>query len=366
MNFRTAVLLFYAVSANSALSQNPAPPPSSGIPPVLTTQSNLVLVPTSVTTLTGESVYSLTAQDFSLTDNGIEQQLAVDDDPGRTPLSLVVVVETGGFAATQVVPNLSRLDTMVEAIVGEQPHEVALVSFDSQPHLVQDFTANLTDIEKAVQQLHASDGDPAILDSVQFAANLFQNQPAEFRHVILLISETIDRGSQAKLDDVLQTLRSTNAPIYSVAFSTTKAEVTNTLTTPSPGRAKRAKCLQDNPGAPPGTCRGQGAFGRLLLLVTRLGQDDDGSASNVPQIMASVTGGRYLPFDSGSGKKSLDTELFMVANDLPNRYMLSFRPVPLAPGLHTLQVRVRGSGNLQISARTSYWVNDKSPAKSHP
>ncbi len=110
---------------------------------------------------------------------------------------------------------------------------------------------------------------------------------------------------------------------------------------------------------------GYGALGKLLVLASRAGQDDDGSDSNVAQIAASVTGGKYLPFDAGAGRKDLEAELYTIANDLPNRYILSFRP-SLTPGLHTLQVAVKGHPELQISSRTSYWVKDTARAEPRP
>lgn len=331
----------------------------------LRTDANLVLVPTWVTTPSGETVFSLTSQDFSLTDNGVVQKVTVDDDINPAPLSIVVAIETGGFGR-QEIASLSGVETMLEAIVGEQPHEVALVAFDSQPHLVQDFTSNLEDVGAAIQQLEPGDHDDAILDSLQYSVTLLQARPATNRRVVLLISETFDHGSHSKPDDAFQALRSTNTPIYSVAFSTTQAEVHETLTTPSPGRAKKARCLQENPGAPPGTCRGYGALGRFLVLATRLGQDDNGSESNVAQIAASLTGGKYLPFDAGKGRKDLEAKLYTIANDLPNRYILSFRPSSPTPGLHTLQVAVKGHPDVQVSGRTSYWVKDTSVAAAHP
>ncbi len=366
MNLYIAALLLVSLPT-SALAQNqPAPtsPASQEATVALRTEANLVLVPTWVTTQAGETVFSLSSQDFALFDNGVAQRVTVDDDINPAPLSIVVAIETGGFGR-QEIASLGGVETMLEAIVGEQPHEIALVAFDSQPHLMQDFTPSMDAMGAVLQQLHPGDHDAAILDTLQYAAGLLQSRPAANRRVVLLISETFDQGSQAKRDDVMEVLRSTNTPIYSVAFSTTKAEVHNTLTTPSPGRAKKAKCVQEHPGAPPGTCMGYGALGRFLVMASRLGQDDDGSDSNVAQIAASITGGKYLPFDAGAGRKDLEHQLYSIANDLPNRYILSFRP-SLIPGLHTLQVAVKGHPELRVSSRTSYWVKETMATEPHP
>ncbi|MBT9332042.1 VWA domain-containing protein [Paracidobacterium acidisoli] len=360
-----ATVLVLAFASVGMAAQNQIAPVTTEPTITLKSEANLVLVPTWVTTQTGETVFSLTSQNFSLLDNGVPQKVTIDDDINPSPLSIVVAIETGGYGR-QEIASLGGVETMVEAIVGERPHEIALVTFDSQPHLIQDFTPVTEDIGAAIQGIQPGDHDAAILDGLQYAVKMLQSRSASNRRIVLLISETFDHGSQAKADEVFQTLRSSNTPIYSVAFSTTQAEVHETLTTPSPGRAKKMRCLQENPGAPPGTCRGYGALGRLLVLASRAGQDDDGSESNVAQTAAAATGGKYLPFDARGGRKDLEKKLYSIANDLPNRYILSFRPMSPTPGLHNLQVSVQGHPELQVSSRSTYWVRDTSTTQPNP
>jgi hypothetical protein len=49
--------------------------------PVLRRGSDLVLVPTFVKTSKGEPVFGLTANDFIVTDDGIEQQVSLEEIP---------------------------------------------------------------------------------------------------------------------------------------------------------------------------------------------------------------------------------------------------------------------------------------------
>ena len=50
----------------------------------------------------GEIVYGLGPTDFQLTDNGVPQQLHVDDDLDNEPVSVVVAVEKGRMAALEL------------------------------------------------------------------------------------------------------------------------------------------------------------------------------------------------------------------------------------------------------------------------
>src|ERR1700722_1643633 len=109
--------------------------------PSLNARSTLVLVPALVRTRAGEVVFNLNADDFLLTDDGVPQKLRLEQDPGGEPLALVVVVEIGGAGAREFNKYSSiapPLGPMIESIVGNIPHKVAVVAFDSQPLLLQD------------------------------------------------------------------------------------------------------------------------------------------------------------------------------------------------------------------------------------
>ena len=49
-----------------------------------------------VRTKAGELVFTLTANDFTLTDDGVEQKVTLEQDTDSEPLALVIAIETGG------------------------------------------------------------------------------------------------------------------------------------------------------------------------------------------------------------------------------------------------------------------------------
>src|ERR1700733_13881420 len=66
----------------------------------LHTTTTLVVVPTLVQASDKGSVLSLAAEDFVLTDNGVPQKVMLEEETKR-PLSLVVLMQTGGVARGQ-------------------------------------------------------------------------------------------------------------------------------------------------------------------------------------------------------------------------------------------------------------------------
>src|SRR5258708_34068093 len=73
----------------------------------LHTTTTLVVVPTLVQTSSREPAFSLTAEDFILTDNGVPQKVTLEEETKR-PLSLVVLMQTGGVARGRFASYANR------------------------------------------------------------------------------------------------------------------------------------------------------------------------------------------------------------------------------------------------------------------
>jgi len=221
MKLGIAIALF---TCSVALAQEAAVPvPQASNPPALRTQSNVVLVPALVRNAKGEVVFTLKAGDFRVTDDGIEQQLTLDEDTGSEPLALVVAVQSGGVGRGKL-DSYHNLTAVIEAVVGGVPHRVAVVAFDSAPTLIQNFTPDVDKAGAALNDLDPGDKGAAILDGLAFSVDILRQQPPKYRRAILLISETLDHGSQTHMDAALRAISDTNTTIYSVGFSSGKAD----------------------------------------------------------------------------------------------------------------------------------------------
>jgi hypothetical protein len=351
-------------------------PPGPQIP-VVQTQSTLVLVPALVKTKDGELVYTLSADDFRLTDNTVGQKLTMENDAGGQPLALVVVVETGGAGARQL-DKFRKLGTAIENIAGGVPHSIAIVDFDSRSELFEDFTSEDGAIETAMGGLKAGDAGSAILDALGFAVGLLQERPPQYRRAILLLSETIDHGSSMKLTDALRAISDTNTAVYSVAFSSSRSWMKHEapqifgqitiagvpLGPPAPpgpgGGCMSRRPGDDNTDMDTSDSRFKQTWNCLSLLAPPLRVAKMAAIlaknelrQNVPEAVAQITGGEFFQF---SNLKDMEADLMTITNHVPNRYVLSFQPKSPSPGLHAIDLRLRNRPDLVVTARSSYWA----------
>ncbi len=177
----------------------------------------MVIVPTLVRAASGAQITNLDADHFRLTDNNVEQKISVEWATNQ-PLAVVVLMQTGG-AAYSHLQNYRKLDTVLESTLGSSSRKTALVTFDSRPEQIWNFPANNGGLYHALTHPTGGDHGAAIVDAVNCAIQLLQDQPANFRRIILLISQARDEGSMAHTEEVLQGLVQTAATIYSFTFS---------------------------------------------------------------------------------------------------------------------------------------------------
>jgi VWFA-related protein len=382
-----------AVQTPAVLTQQA---PDSSQPFVFSAQTSVVIVPALVRTRAGELVFTLNADDFVLTDNGVPQKLRLEQNIGAEPISLVVVVEIGGAGAREF-DHLGSLAPMLESVIGNVPSKIAVVAFDSQPILVQGFTPRIETAMEAVRNLTPgctrehhqdfcqsdtarhdavqADNGAAILDSLGFAVDLLRHQPWGYRRVILLVSETLDRGSRLTVDQAVRAVSDTNTTIYSIGFSTAKSEAIHyalrqlPVTNEGGFRFENAYpnpphgCMGKDPDPDPDGPRNKFAqfYDCLVQLAPPLGlakmaaiATADALQRNVPETVAHLTGGEYFKLTNA---RSLERDLGSIANHLPNRYVLSFHPQSPHPGPHVISVRLPGHSDFEVTARRSYWAN---------
>jgi VWFA-related protein len=363
MRSLVALLLVCVPPCTLALAQAANPPPQTG--PVFRAGSTLVLVPALVRTKGGEPVFSLTADEFTLTDDDVPQKLSLEQDTDSEPLALVVAVETGGAGARHL-DDYRNLGSTIEALVGDVPHRVALVGFDSEPRLEENFTPDINAIAAGLHDLDSGDSGAAILDGLKFSVEQLQKQPPEYRRAILLISETVDHGSRIPLEDAVRAVSDTNTVIYTFGFSSTKAaaghEASRMLNDSEPGPP--GGCFANDPNANPSEKKGKAektydCFGllapplRIAKIAALLAMNS--MRKNASETVARLTGGEYYSFKD---RRSLQKDMLTVSNHVPNRYVLSFRPETPHPGLHTLELQLKDYPNLEITARKNYWSLD--------
>ena len=292
-------------------------------------QSNVVVIPALVKSAQGEAVYGLTAKDFVVEDDGEEQAVHLDEAAEGQPVSMVIAIQRGRRADYEF-PRIRGLSAMLDPLVAEGHGAVAIVEFDSAVQSAQEFTTRSEKIASTLKELQPGDDGAAILDAVDYSVKLLELAPRERPRVLLLISETRDHGSQAKVEDVVAAIGQSSTAVYALAFSPSRSNILDTM------RGNNINEMNPSPDL----------LAPLIMAAQAM-------KKNMPKTVAAMTGGEYEMFATG---KNFDLRMVDFSNHLHSRYLLSIEPKNPHAGLHQLRVRMRDPGGRTVLARSSYWA----------
>lgn len=302
--------------------------PQDSQPYTLRTQSNIVLVPTTVQTKHGELIYALNASQFVVEDNGVPQTIHLDEDTDALGLTMIVLVQCSRSAVMQSA-RIAGLATMIDSIAGGAPRQIAVADYGETPELLGKFSSDPGRTADALAQMQpCDDSEAATIDAVAWATKMLEARDDHNRHVILLVSETRDHGSKTKAAQAIADLGRTNTVVDSVAFSPGKSEVIDDL----------------HYGG------GSGPLGLLVMAVNAL-------KKNAAHELAALSGGEYTNFTT---RKGFDEGLLRLTNHVHNYYLLSFQPQPgpdgnPSPGMHSIRVKVPDYPGAHLKFRESYF-----------
>jgi VWFA-related protein len=316
------------------------------------TTAPLVLAPVTITDSKGRYIDGLTASDLTLYDNDVVQTIQLDWD--ITAISLVVAVETSANARP-VIDKLGSTGILLSNLLAGAAAETAMLSYGDVVTARQDFTRDPDPLTHALRMLQPGKSNASALDAIEEALRMLEKRPPAQRRIILMIGETRDRGSRAKLEDVARHVQRANATIYWLGYSaflqpfTAKPRTREDLKPEAERISKRKPlCLQcpdpDDRLAPDdrpmNLLEGLAALGRL-------------HQPDLADLFARTTGGRSLNFLK---KSALEDAIQAIGQEAHRQYLFTFQPAGGDSGeFHTLRIEVKGRLDLHAKTREGYW-----------
>lgn len=336
-----------------------APPDAQG---QLKVRVALVNMPVTVRNARGEMVHNLEAKDFRITDNGAEQKIS-HFDLGGDPVSVVILIETSS-RIEPILPEIHKTGILFTQTVMGPYGEGAVVGFNDAVDKLQDFTTNADSIENTVSQLQTGTSGSKLYDAMAVGVEMLSDRPQPTpenpgrRRVLLVMSEAVDMGSEAKLGEVLRKAQLANVTIYTVGLSTTRAQLHGKPrdTKPQPITPPGISSVPPPPGTiqTPTTEENRNSGADLLALAVWAVQHIEGAVKDRPlEVATTATGGAYL---STYKDRSIEKAIDEIGGELHAQYTVSYVPTGGNDfGYHEIKVQVDHK-DLKVRARPGYYV----------
>jgi VWFA-related protein len=262
-------------------------------------------------------VTSLVRDDFTVLENGTPQKITSFRHED-IPVALGIVIDNSGSmrdkrpAVNQAAINLVK--------AGNPNDEVFIVNFNDQSFIDQDFTADISKLKEALEQIDSS-GGTALYDAILASADHIRKHAHLEKRVLVVVTDGEDRDSVTNLETILRRLQVESGPtIYTIGILDTESGHSAKV------EARHAK--------------------RALEEIA----EDTGGVAFFPKDLSEV-----------------DNISRQIAHDIRSQYTLGYKPSTprTSGGYRTIRVaaHAKGYGKLQVRTRSGYYAGEERAAK---
>ena len=308
--------------------------------PLFRSDTNVVVVPVTVTDRSGRFVRDLTPDEFEIADGGARRPV-LQFASERVPVSLAILLDISGSMATDAktralddarwADTRRALELLVERLNPED--EVLFAAFSDKVGLAVSWTRDHQQVPRAFNTLRPA-GYTAMFDAVKLIAPAFQ-RAAHPRKVMLVITD----GRDSLVPKI------TGQPVYRYPLSREQQVQLEIYT--------RQKALRDAAiGATQRAVTTSGAAVYAIGMGT--GKDAYVDLSNLETI--TVNSGGYV--EAISDPAEITSAVARIFDELQTQYVLAFEPAHADGKYHEISVTMRNR-DLRVRARTGYTAAER-------
>lgn len=293
--------------------QEPQPPIRVG--------ADLVNIVFSVVNRRGRFVTDLERDNFRVFEDGEEQKLEFFSRETDLPLRIGLLLDTSNSIRSRMQFQQEAAIHFLHNVVRRNKDMAFLMTFDSEPAIIHDFTDNLNDLQEAILRQRAG-GGTALYDAIHFACRQRMLQPPlpegenrEVRRILVMISDGVDTViSGHSLGQAVEMAQRAGVSIYAISTSTDWLSLSGT--TP-----KKVHFTEGD---------------KILMRL------------------ADETGGRaFYPYRA----EDLAQSFYEIGDELRSQYSLAYVPTNRAADgrFREIEIKVNRRG-LQVRARKGYYA----------
>ena len=272
---------------------------------VVRISSNLVPIPVSVVDSRGNALTSLKLEDFELRVDGQLRPLS-DISRSETSVQLAMLFDNSGSLDPAREFEKHAAIRFFRKVMRPRD-EAAVFSIETESHLAQPLTRDVTRLEQTIANFGKPEGGTSLFDAIVLAGGYLR--PYSGRKVIVIVSDGIETTSRnSEFEAVIQHVLADDCQVYVVQ-----------------------------------TGLYEGANLRALAAERRM-----------EQITEQTGGAVYLP----KTVSELDVAFDQIAADLSQQYILSYYPLPEHRDgrLHVIDLKVKARNDVRLRSRKGYYA----------
>lgn len=352
VKFRTSLALVGLAAAGLAFAQEPK----------IAVEVKTVSVLATVRDRHGKIVPDLTRESFKLEEDGKQQTIDYFAKESDLPLRMGLLVDTSLSQRRVLEQERTASYSFLDDLLRPEKDVAAVINFDFDVTLLQDFTSSRRKLQAAFQQLEnpridsqrgqggqggypggrgghgggghgrgGAGGGTHLYDAVYLAADELMSK-TQGRKALVILSDGVDHGSKETLGEAIEAAQRADTVVYSILFADPEG-------------------YGFSHGGGMGSYGGHGGHGGGYPQ-----QHEHVDGKKILEQISKSTGGRLFEV---SKKETVDKIYSTIEEELRNQYSLGYTPgKDSAPGYHKIALSTYNK-DLKVQARDGYYLEAK-------
>jgi len=305
-------------------------------PTTLRVDVRLVNVVATVSDSEGKHVPSLSADDFTILEDGVPQKITHFSQDHDVPVSVGILLDTSGSMVSKIRTATEAIERFINNV--HQEDDIFVMTFAGKVSLEQDFTSDRKRLSKALNSLRVG-GGTLLYEALDRAIDKVQKGRHDKR-AILVLSDGIEQGNRrTALTQVLTSIRQSEVLVYGLGTGQTTYDDPNEhvpFTLPTPLSVTRGPAAITNARTPQGRGSASQINGVNMTVMKQFADSSGGQAFLLSETFVD------------NGPSEIDRVLTLIADELRGQYTLGYYPsAPDNGRFHSIKVTTRGGYNVR-------------------
>lgn len=191
-------------------------------------ETTAVRVPVVVINKEDQLVTTLTQDNFTILEDGVEQEIATFEGGKKAPLTLVILLEYSDILGYLRREAIRPAGMFAAQILGPEDY-AALIAYDRKPYILSDFTRNKQKLLDGINKLVRSPSmfrESSLYDALEFALVGGVLEDVEYKGLaevegrtgLLLVATGINTFSSTGYEEALRIAANSGVPVYSIGI----------------------------------------------------------------------------------------------------------------------------------------------------
>lgn len=188
--------------------------------------TDLVMVDATVTDKDGNFIRNLKTEDFVIYEDGEAQKIdffeATEEAALTASIAVVVAIDTSGsIKPEEITRQREATESFIKLVRPESLF--AIIAFNSEIRVLQDFTSDARKISQAFQRIGETGGSSRIFGSIDRAISMLKRGPRfrkgrRLRRVVIVLTDGYDNISPPDQSEMIRRANDAEVTVYSITL----------------------------------------------------------------------------------------------------------------------------------------------------